>query len=96
MVAIEEAIRRGRACAAGAAGRPDLVAAHQWFNVAAIAGSGLAAELRRSTAAEMTKGELSIALRRARRTLCAGVETCHPSQRRSRPTASETSASLAA
>ena len=64
-----EAVRRGRLCAGGASGRPDLVAAHRWFNVAAMNGDEDAAALRRDVAATMTKGELARALRGARETM---------------------------
>ena len=69
--AIIEAIRRGRRCAAGASGRPDLVAAHRWFNVAALNGSEEGAALRRDVAATMTKQELVHALRGARESMTA-------------------------
>ena len=44
----------------------DLVAAHKWFNIAAIKGSERAAELRSELAAGMSKPELARALRDAR------------------------------
>lgn len=44
----------------------DLVAAHKWLNIAAIKGSGRAAELRADLAATMSKAELAAALRDAR------------------------------
>ncbi|WP_295814979.1 sel1 repeat family protein [uncultured Nitratireductor sp.] len=44
----------------------DLVAAHKWFNIAAIKGSERAAELRSEVAAGMSKPELAKALRDAR------------------------------
>ena len=44
----------------------DLVAAHKWFNIAAIKGSPRAAELRSELAASMSKQELARALREAR------------------------------
>jgi uncharacterized protein len=50
----------GRDCAA------DLVAAHKWFNIAAIKGSERAAELRAELAHSMTKAEIARALREAR------------------------------
>lgn len=69
MVSIKDAIGRGRLCMAGAGGRPDPVAAHRWFNVAALSGSDDAAALRRDVAATMTKAELARALRGARETM---------------------------
>jgi TPR repeat protein len=44
----------------------DVVAAHKWFNIAAIKGSARAAELRAELAASMTKAEIARALREAR------------------------------
>lgn len=44
----------------------DLVAAHKWFNIAAIKGSDRAAGLRAELAASMSKAELAKALRDAR------------------------------
>ncbi len=44
----------------------DLVAAHKWFNIAAIKGSGRAAALRGELAATMSKQEIARALREAR------------------------------
>ncbi|MFZ1680776.1 MAG: sel1 repeat family protein [Rhizobiaceae bacterium] len=44
----------------------DLVAAHKWFNIAAIKGSFRAAELRAELARSMEKAEIARALREAR------------------------------
>ena len=44
----------------------DVVAAHKWFNIAAIKGSARAAELRSELSAAMTKAEIAQALREAR------------------------------
>lgn len=44
----------------------DLVAAHKWFNIAAIKGSPRAAELRSELSASMSKLEIARALREAR------------------------------
>jgi uncharacterized protein len=44
----------------------DIVAAHKWFNIAAIKGSARAAELRAELSASMTKAEIARALRDAR------------------------------
>lgn len=44
----------------------DLVAAHKWFNIAAIKGSERAAELRAELAATMSKTDIAKALRDAR------------------------------
>jgi TPR repeat protein len=50
----------GRDCEA------DVVAAHKWFNIAAIKGSGRAAELRSELSATMSKTDIAKALREAR------------------------------
>jgi TPR repeat protein len=44
----------------------DVVAAHKWFNIAAIKGSVRAAELRSELSATMSKAEIARALREAR------------------------------
>lgn len=44
----------------------DLIAAHKWFNIAAIKGSARAAELRAELSATMSKPEIARALREAR------------------------------
>ncbi len=44
----------------------DMVAAHKWFNIAAIKGSERAAEMRAELASMMSKMELAAALRSAR------------------------------
>ena len=50
----------GRDCEA------DMVAAHKWFNIAAIKGSARAAEMRAEISAAMSKAEIAKALRDAR------------------------------
>jgi uncharacterized protein len=44
----------------------DIVAAHKWFNIAAIKGSARAAELRSELSATMSKVDIARALREAR------------------------------
>ena len=44
----------------------DLVAAHKWFNIAAIKGSDRAAELRAELSSTMSKPDIAKALREAR------------------------------
>jgi uncharacterized protein len=44
----------------------DLVAAHKWFNIAAIKGCGRGAEMRAELACSMSKLEIAAALRAAR------------------------------
>ncbi|WP_349364093.1 MAG: sel1 repeat family protein [Roseitalea porphyridii] len=56
----------GLACATGRDGATDLVAAHKWFNIAAIKGSARAGALRAEIAETMSKAELAKALRDAR------------------------------
>lgn len=50
----------GRDCEA------DMIAAHKWFNIAAIKGSARAAEMRAELSATMSKAEIARALRQAR------------------------------
>ena len=59
-------LQLGIACSTGARGAPDLVAAHKWFNLAAMLGDSEAALLRREIAAEMSRGEIAAAQRAAR------------------------------
>lgn len=44
----------------------DVIAAHKWFNIAAIKGSQRAAEWRSELSSAMSKGEIAEALREAR------------------------------
>ena len=44
----------------------DVVAAHKWFNIAAIKGSARAAALRSELSGQMSKTEIARALREAR------------------------------
>ena len=44
----------------------DMVAAHKWFNIAAIKGSARAAELRAELVGQMSKADIAKALREAR------------------------------
>jgi TPR repeat protein len=50
----------------GRAGSPDMVAAHKWFNIAALRGNAEAARLRREIADEMSEAEIAAAQRAAR------------------------------
>jgi TPR repeat protein len=50
----------------GRAGPVDLVAAHKWFNLAAMYGDKTAVRLRREIAAEMSQEEIAAAQRAAR------------------------------
>lgn len=44
----------------------DLIAAHKWFNIAAVKGSPRAAQMRAELSGAMTKAEIARALREAR------------------------------
>ena len=44
----------------------DMVAAHKWFNIAAMRGNAEAARLRREIAEEMSEAEIAAAQRAAR------------------------------
>lgn len=50
---------------------PDVVAAHKWFNIAAIKGSLRAAELRSELSCSMSKTDIAKALREAREWMTA-------------------------
>ena len=50
---------------------PDLVAAHKWFNIAAMRGNAEASRLRREVAGEMSEIEIAAAQRAARDWLSA-------------------------
>lgn len=52
--------------AAGCNGEPDLVAAHKWFNLAALRGRADAVAQRREIAALMSDVEIALAQRQAR------------------------------
>ncbi len=49
----------------------DVVAAHKWFNIAAIKGSSRAAELRSELSGNMSKADIAKALRDAREWMTA-------------------------
>lgn len=56
----------GLSFAVGEQGEPDLVAAHKWFNLAAMKGNREAAVRRQELTCEMSKIEVSRAQREAR------------------------------
>ncbi len=63
----------GVACSTGSNGcECDLVEAHKWFNLAAVAGHEDAAQCRAEMADDMTAREIAEAQRRAREWLRAG------------------------
>ena len=57
---------RGLYWASGRSGVVNLVAAHKWFNLAALKGRTEAIELRREVAELMSEGEIAMAQREAR------------------------------
>jgi len=57
---------RGLYWASGRSGLVDLVAAHKWFNLAALKGRADAIALRREVAGMMTEDEIARAQREAR------------------------------
>ena len=59
-------VEMGLVAAGGRDGSLDLVAAHKWFNIAAVRGAPRAAALRAEIAECMSKPELARALREAR------------------------------
>jgi uncharacterized protein len=56
----------------------DLVAAHKWFNLAAMKGNSEAVRLRREVANQMSDVEIAAAQRAARAWLCGNVEPVRP------------------
>jgi uncharacterized protein len=62
---------RGLYWASGRSGVVNLVAAHKWFNLAALKGRTEAIELRREVAAMMSEVEIAMAQRDARTWLTA-------------------------
>ena len=57
---------RGLYWASGRSGVVNLVAAHKWFNLAALKGRSEAIALRREVAAQMSENEIAAALSEAR------------------------------
>ena len=57
---------RGLYWASGRAGAVNLVAAHKWFNLAAVKGNAEAIRLRREVANQMSDAEIAVAQRAAR------------------------------
>ena len=56
----------GMVCSAGLSGPLDLIAAHKWFNLAALRGRRDAIALRREVAEQMSETEIATAQREAR------------------------------
>jgi TPR repeat protein len=66
-IGIEETLfQLGIASSTGRDGEPDLIAAHKWFNLAAMQGNGEAAGYRQEIAIEMTAMDIAKAQREAR------------------------------
>jgi len=57
---------RGLYWASGRAGAVNLVAAHKWFNLAALNGRADAIKMRREVADQMSRDEIAVAQREAR------------------------------
>jgi len=57
---------RGLYWASGRSGVVNLIAAHKWFNLAALKGRGDAIALRREVAEQMSEAEIAAAQREAR------------------------------
>lgn len=57
----------GLVYATGRDGEQDMIAAHKWFNIAAYKGSEAAKARREEIASDMTREEIALAQREARR-----------------------------
>jgi TPR repeat protein len=73
-------VERGLMYASGRSVPTDLVAAHKWFNIAAMRGDREAVRLRREVAFEMSDAEIGAAQRAAR-----GWMKTHPQALRQAP-----------
>jgi hypothetical protein len=65
-VTADECFERGMICASGRAGAIDMIAAHMWFNIAAMWGNKDAAAVRREIAQQMSDAEIGSAQKAAR------------------------------
>jgi len=68
----------GMVYSAGAGVAVDMIAAHQWFNIAAMRGHKDAAQLRREIAEQMSDAEIGLAQRAARAWLKAHPQPAVP------------------
>jgi TPR repeat protein len=68
---LEPFLELGMMHASGRSGAADLVAAHKWFNLAAMHGNAEAARLRLEIAEQMSRDEIAAAQRAAREWLRA-------------------------
>ena len=62
----EKFLRLGMMYSTGNSVPADMIAAHKWFNIAAMRGNSEAARLRREIAGEMSEAEIAAAQRAAR------------------------------
>jgi hypothetical protein len=62
----EEFFKLGMMCSIGQSMPTDMVAAHKWFNIAALGGIKDAVRLRNEVAAEMSAADIAVAQRAAR------------------------------
>ena len=67
----EDLFALGMSCSAGRENDADLVAAHKWFNIAAVKGCSEAALYRQEVAREMNAAAIAAAQRAAREWLSA-------------------------
>jgi hypothetical protein len=79
-VAADEMFELGMIFSSGREGPADLIAAHKWFNLAAMKGHAEAVRLRREIANEMTDSEIGQAQRAARDWLKANPQAERPAQ----------------
>ncbi|MBV9556004.1 MAG: hypothetical protein JO254_02885 [Pseudolabrys sp.] len=63
---MDDCIERGMIASSGRDGAIDMIAAHKWFNIAAMRGNKDAILLRREVAEQMTDSEIGLAQRAAR------------------------------
>lgn len=73
-----ECFELGMVYSAGAGVAVDMIAAHQWFNIAAMRGHKDAAQLRREIAEQMSDAEIGQAQRAARAWLKAHPQPVAP------------------
>lgn len=62
----ETLFQLGIASSTGQDGEPDLIAAHKWFNLAALQGNAMAVRYRQEIAEELSEFEIAAAQRAAR------------------------------
>jgi len=74
LITLEGMFALGMMYASGREVPVDLIAAHKWFNIAAMKGHAEAARLRREVAGEMADAEIGLAQRAARDWLRAHLE----------------------